>query len=92
LHRAYAGRRKGSSRGLEVTDDVLDDIVKLYVEPHRVVAMDPRDEIGTFAEEGGILLAPFDPPEVPITSLLYVATSSANICSTRAPAIFSMSS
>src|SRR6185436_6011617 len=62
-------KRKNSSFNLEVPDDVLDDIMELYIEFHRIISMDPRDQIGTLTEVGSILLAPFDPLQVSITRL-----------------------
>src|SRR5262245_18215699 len=46
LHRSDARSRKGSSFGFEVADDVFDDLVELRIELHRIISMNPCDQVG----------------------------------------------
>src|SRR5262245_56387426 len=75
LHRPDSGRWEISSLLFEVPDDILDDLMELRIELHRVVSMDSRNQIRTLAEISRILLAPFDPLQVSI-ALLHSCTSS----------------
>jgi len=63
------GSRKGSSLSLKVTDHILDDLMKILIQLHRVVPMDPCDQIGTLPNIGLILLTPFNPMRISIDQL-----------------------
>jgi hypothetical protein len=44
-----------------MTDNVLDDLVQLGVEPHRIIAVNSGDQIRALPEVDRVLLAPLDP-------------------------------
>jgi hypothetical protein len=55
--------------GREMFDYFADNVAKLAVEPHGIIAMDAGNQVGAFPDVSAVFFIPFDPLVVAINHL-----------------------
>ena len=85
LHWACSWWRKCSAFVLKVVDNIVNHFEQLNIELNRIIAVDPRDQVGTPPDIGLIFFTPFNPFMKPIRRLHCCTRSIASLCSYNSP-------